>query len=35
LRYPGQGHGLTGKALKDFAQREDAFFSGCLLGSNQ
>ena len=35
LRYPGQGHGFTGKALKDFAQREDAFFSGCLLGSNQ
>ncbi len=26
LRYPGQGHGFTGEALKDFWERENAFF---------
>jgi dipeptidyl aminopeptidase/acylaminoacyl peptidase len=26
LRYPDQGHGFTGEALKDFWERENAFF---------
>jgi len=26
LRYPNQGHGFTGAALKDFWERENAFF---------
>jgi dipeptidyl aminopeptidase/acylaminoacyl peptidase len=26
LRYPDQGHGLTGEALQDFWERENAFF---------
>jgi len=26
LRYPGQGHGFSGAALKDFWERETAFF---------
>jgi len=26
LRYPGQGHGFEGEALKDFWERENAFF---------
>ncbi len=26
IRYPGQGHGFTGWAMKDFCQRENAFF---------
>ncbi len=26
LRYAGQGHGFTGEALKDFGERENAFF---------
>jgi dipeptidyl aminopeptidase/acylaminoacyl peptidase len=30
LRYPGQGHGFTGAALKDFWNRENIFFNGCL-----
>ena len=26
LRYPGQGHGFEGAALKDFWERENGFF---------
>ena len=26
LRYPGQGHGFNGAAMKDFWERETAFF---------
>jgi len=27
LRYPNQGHGFTGNAMKDFWERENAFFA--------
>jgi dipeptidyl aminopeptidase/acylaminoacyl peptidase len=30
LRYPNQEHGFTGEALRDFWQRENAFFDGYL-----
>jgi dipeptidyl aminopeptidase/acylaminoacyl peptidase len=30
LRYPNQGHGLTGHALEDFWDRENAFLEKCL-----
>jgi dipeptidyl aminopeptidase/acylaminoacyl peptidase len=31
VRYPGQGHGFTGWAMRDFWQRENAFFARCLM----
>jgi len=30
LRYPGQGHGFTGQAMRDFWQREMTFLAKCL-----
>lgn len=33
LRYPNQGHGFTGNALRDFWERESAYFDRCLLPS--
>jgi dipeptidyl aminopeptidase/acylaminoacyl peptidase len=31
VRYPGQGHGFTGAAMKDFWERENSFFDEHLL----
>src|SRR5258708_10164788 len=35
LRYPNQGHGFTGPALKDFWERENAFFDKYLKPQKQ
>jgi dipeptidyl aminopeptidase/acylaminoacyl peptidase len=35
LRYPDQGHGFKGGALKDFWERENAFFDKYLKPQKQ
>jgi len=35
VRYPGQGHGFTGWAMRDFWEREVSFFAKCLKADKQ